>query len=55
MFANSSYESRTQTESALAQMQLKQLGDINFIATSGVLLLAAIVGRSVHFSRWCKP
>ena len=34
MFANSSYESRTQTESALAQMQLKQLGDINFIANA---------------------
>ncbi len=34
MFANSSYETRTQTESALAQMQLKQLGDINFIANA---------------------
>ena len=34
LFANSSYETRTQTESALAQMQLKQLGDINFIANA---------------------
>ena len=34
MFANSTYETRTQTESALAQMQLKQLGDINFIANA---------------------
>lgn len=34
MFANSSVETRTQTESALAQSQLKQLGDINFIANS---------------------
>jgi putative ABC transport system permease protein len=32
MFENSTYETRTQTESALAQMQLKQIGDINFIA-----------------------
>lgn len=34
MFANSSVETRTQTEFALAQSQLKQLGDINFIANS---------------------
>jgi putative ABC transport system permease protein len=34
MFANSSVETRTQTESALAQSQLKQLGDINFIANA---------------------
>jgi len=34
MFANSTIETRTQTESALAQMALKQLGDINFIANS---------------------
>ena len=34
MFANSANETRTQTESALAQMQLKQLGDINFIANA---------------------
>jgi putative ABC transport system permease protein len=34
MFENSSNETRTQTESALAQMQLKQLGDINFIANA---------------------
>ncbi|MBL8268082.1 ABC transporter permease [Steroidobacter sp.] len=34
MFANSSRETRTQTESALAQSQLKQLGDINFIANA---------------------
>ena len=34
LFANSTYETRTQTESALAQMQLKQLGDINFIANA---------------------
>ncbi|MDY6948276.1 MAG: FtsX-like permease family protein [Pseudomonadota bacterium] len=34
MFANSSIETRTQTESALAQSQLKQLGDINFIANA---------------------
>ena len=34
LFANSSVETRTQTESALAQSQLKQLGDINFIANS---------------------
>lgn len=37
LFANSQYETRTQTESALMQMQLKQVGDINFI-------LNAIVG-----------
>ncbi len=34
MFANSSVETRTQTEYALAQSQLKQLGDINFIANA---------------------
>ena len=34
MFANSSVETRTQTESALAQASLKQLGDINFIANA---------------------
>lgn len=34
MFANSTNETRTQTESALAQMQLKQIGDINFIANA---------------------
>jgi putative ABC transport system permease protein len=34
MFANSSVETRTQTEFALAQSQLKQLGDINFIANA---------------------
>jgi putative ABC transport system permease protein len=34
LFANSAYETRTQTESALAQMQLKQLGDINFIVNA---------------------
>ena len=34
MFANSEVETRTQTESALAQSQLKQLGDINFIANA---------------------
>jgi putative ABC transport system permease protein len=34
MFANSSNETRTQTESELAQMQLKQLGDINFIVNA---------------------
>jgi putative ABC transport system permease protein len=37
LFANSTNETRTQTESALMQMQLKQVGDINFI-------LNAIVG-----------
>lgn len=34
MFANSSVETRTQTESAMAQSQLKQLGDVNFIANA---------------------
>jgi putative ABC transport system permease protein len=34
LFENSSNETRTQTESALAQMQLKQIGDINFIANA---------------------
>jgi putative ABC transport system permease protein len=34
MFANSPVETRTQTEFALAQSSLKQLGDINFIANS---------------------
>lgn len=34
MFANSAVETRTQTESAMAQSQLKQLGDINFIANA---------------------
>lgn len=34
MFANSSVETRTQTESALAQSQMKQFGDINFIANA---------------------
>jgi putative ABC transport system permease protein len=34
LFANSASETRTQTESALAQMQLKQLGDINFIVNA---------------------
>lgn len=34
MFANSTNETQTQTESALAVMQLKQLGDINFIANA---------------------
>jgi putative ABC transport system permease protein len=34
LFANSTNETRTQTESALAQMQLKQLGDINFIVNA---------------------
>lgn len=34
MFANSAVETKTQTESALAQASLKQLGDINFIANS---------------------
>jgi len=33
-FENSTNETRTQTESALAQMQLKQIGDINFIVNS---------------------
>ena len=34
MFANSSVETRTQSEYALAQSQLKQIGDINFIANA---------------------
>jgi putative ABC transport system permease protein len=34
LFANSSNETRTQTESALAQMHMKQLGDVNFIANA---------------------
>ena len=34
LFENSGNETLTQTESALAQMQLKQLGDINFIANA---------------------
>lgn len=34
LFENSSSETRTQTESALAQMQLKQIGDINFIVNA---------------------
>jgi len=34
LFENSGSETLTQTESALAQMQLKQLGDINFIANA---------------------
>ena len=34
MFENSANETRTQTESELAQQQLKQLGDINFIANA---------------------
>jgi putative ABC transport system permease protein len=34
MFSNAPVETRTQTESALAQSQLKQLGDINFIANA---------------------
>jgi putative ABC transport system permease protein len=34
MFENSSNETRTQTESAMMQSQLKQLGDINFIANA---------------------
>jgi len=34
VFANSSNETRTQTESELAQMQLKQVGDINFIVNA---------------------
>jgi len=33
-FENSMNETRTQTESQLAQMQLKQIGDINFIVNS---------------------
>ncbi|HEY4366489.1 MAG TPA: FtsX-like permease family protein [Steroidobacteraceae bacterium] len=34
LFANSTNETRTQTESELAQMQLKQIGDINFIVNA---------------------
>lgn len=34
MFDNSSNETRTQTESEVAQQQIKQLGDINFIANA---------------------
>lgn len=34
LFENSDQETRTQTESALAQMQLKQIGDINFIVNA---------------------
>ncbi|MGH8176550.1 MAG: ABC transporter permease, partial [Steroidobacter sp.] len=34
LFENSTNETRTQTESALAQMQLKQIGDINFIVNA---------------------
>jgi putative ABC transport system permease protein len=34
MFENSTNETRTQTESAMMQMQLKQIGDINFIANA---------------------
>jgi putative ABC transport system permease protein len=34
LFANSTNETRTQTETALMQMQLKQLGDINFIVNA---------------------
>ena len=34
MFTNATVETRTQTEFALAQSQLKQLGDINFIANA---------------------
>jgi putative ABC transport system permease protein len=34
LFENSSVETRTQTESAMMQSQLKQLGDINFIANA---------------------
>lgn len=34
MFVNAAVETRTQTESAMAQSQLKQLGDINFIANA---------------------
>jgi putative ABC transport system permease protein len=34
LFANSTNETRTQTESALAQQQLKALGDINFIVNA---------------------
>lgn len=34
LFANSAHETQTQTESALALMQLKQIADINFIANA---------------------
>lgn len=34
LFENSANETQTQTESALAMMQLKQIGDINFIANA---------------------
>ena len=34
MFENSANETRTQTESALMQTQMKQIGDINFIANA---------------------
>jgi putative ABC transport system permease protein len=34
LFENSTNETRTQTESAMMQMQLKQIGDINFIANA---------------------
>lgn len=34
MFENSSFETRTETESAMVQTSLKQLGDINFIANA---------------------
>jgi putative ABC transport system permease protein len=34
LFENSASETRTQTESAMMQSQLKQLGDINFIANA---------------------
>lgn len=34
LFVNSSFETRTQTESELAESQLSQLGDINFIANA---------------------
>jgi putative ABC transport system permease protein len=33
-FENSTYETRTQTESGFAQTQIKQLGDINFIVNA---------------------
>ena len=34
MFENSPYETQTQTEAGFAQAQMKQLGDLNFIANS---------------------
>jgi len=34
LFANSADETRAQTESAMAQSQLKQIGDLNFIANA---------------------